>query len=145
LRRIERETGVRRETAAGYLRAAGIAVRYPGGWGRQPPGPSDSKPANEVIPDSVSDGGATNEVIADLNPKPAIHDRYLSRTNGVVLATPPDGEFISRRFLKGRALCRLIGERIYISAVPFSAPSLCIVLGSTAKRDQSFICAYPAF
>src|SRR5690349_11887985 len=71
LRRIERETGVRRETGAGYLKAAGIAVRYPGGWGRQPPGPSDSKPANDVIPDSVSDGGATNEVIADLNPKPA--------------------------------------------------------------------------
>jgi hypothetical protein len=42
LRRIERETGVRRETAAGYLEAPGIAVRYPGSWGRQP----DSKPAN---------------------------------------------------------------------------------------------------
>jgi hypothetical protein len=24
-------------------------------------------------------------------PIPAIHDRYLSRTNGVVLAPPPDG------------------------------------------------------
>jgi hypothetical protein len=34
LRRIERETGVRRETAGGYLRAAGIAVRPPGAWGR---------------------------------------------------------------------------------------------------------------
>ena len=44
LRRIERETGVRRETAGGYLRAAGIAVRPPGAWGR----PSPAKPANEV-------------------------------------------------------------------------------------------------
>jgi len=51
LRRVERETGVHRETAAGYLKAAGIAVRYPGG---QPQTPSDSKPANEVIADSVS-------------------------------------------------------------------------------------------
>src|SRR2546421_12260899 len=34
LRRIERETGVRRETAGGYLRAAGMAVRTPGAWGR---------------------------------------------------------------------------------------------------------------
>src|SRR5215472_11375011 len=44
LRRIERETGVRRETAGGYLRGAGIAVRAPGGWGRSEP----AKPAIEV-------------------------------------------------------------------------------------------------
>ncbi len=35
LRRIEQETGVRRETAGGYLKAAGIAVGRPGGWKRQ--------------------------------------------------------------------------------------------------------------
>ena len=35
LRRIEAATGVRRETAAGYLKAAGIATRPPGGWGRR--------------------------------------------------------------------------------------------------------------
>ena len=34
LRRIEAATGVRRETASGYLKAAGIAVREPGRWGR---------------------------------------------------------------------------------------------------------------
>src|SRR5437899_2470361 len=48
LRRIQRATGVRRETAATYLRAAGIAFRPPGKWGRQP----SAKPANEVITDS---------------------------------------------------------------------------------------------
>jgi transposase len=48
LRRIEQETGVRRETAGGYLKAAGIGVRPPRGWGRRPP----SKPANEVTPGS---------------------------------------------------------------------------------------------
>ena len=37
LRRIEEATGVRRETAGGYLRSAGIALRTPGGWGRKPP------------------------------------------------------------------------------------------------------------
>jgi hypothetical protein len=47
LRRIERATHVRRETAAAYLKAAGIAIRPPGGWGRQPP----AKPANEVTTD----------------------------------------------------------------------------------------------
>ena len=35
LRRIEEVTGVRRETASGYLKAAGIAVRPPGAWGRR--------------------------------------------------------------------------------------------------------------
>ena len=48
LRRIEKETGIRRETAAGYLKAAGVSVRPPGRWGRQPP----SKPAQEVTTDS---------------------------------------------------------------------------------------------
>ena len=47
LRRIQRATGVRCETAASYLRAAGIAFRPPGNWGHQP-----AKPANEVITDS---------------------------------------------------------------------------------------------
>src|SRR6266480_2573691 len=44
LRRIEQETGVRRETAGTYLKAAGIGVRPPGAWGRRAP----AKPANGV-------------------------------------------------------------------------------------------------
>src|SRR5208283_2014877 len=55
LRRIQQTTRIRRETASAYLKAAGIAVRPPSGWGRRA-----AKPANEVITDS--------EVIADLNP-----------------------------------------------------------------------------
>jgi hypothetical protein len=47
LRRIQRATRIRRETAASYLKAAGIAVRPPGGWGRREP----AKPAIEVITD----------------------------------------------------------------------------------------------
>lgn len=46
LRRIEKETGVRRETAGAYLKAAGVAVRPPRAWGRRPP----AKPANAVSP-----------------------------------------------------------------------------------------------
>jgi transposase len=46
LRRIQRATQIRRETVAGYLRAAGIPVRPPGGWGRHP---APAKPANGVI------------------------------------------------------------------------------------------------
>src|SRR5256712_2365598 len=55
LRRIQQETRIRRETASQNLKAAGIAVRLPGGWGRRA-----AKPANRVITDS--------EVITDLNP-----------------------------------------------------------------------------
>src|SRR5882724_6272915 len=71
LRRIEQATGVRRETAGAYLKAAGISVRRPGGWGRPKAAiqvttdsspakrdnatlnqPEVSKPANEVTTDS---------------------------------------------------------------------------------------------
>jgi transposase len=54
LRRIEKQTGIRRETAAGYLRSAGVAVRPPGRWGRVPP----SKPAIEVTTDLEADAAA---------------------------------------------------------------------------------------
>ncbi len=47
LRRIQEAVGVRRETASDYLKAAGIAVRPPGGWGRR----MASKPAIEVTTD----------------------------------------------------------------------------------------------
>jgi transposase len=60
LRRIEQETGVRRETAGAYLKAAGIGVRPPGMWGRRPP----AKPANEVTTGS----NATKPAIPNPNP-----------------------------------------------------------------------------
>ena len=50
LRRIEKAAHLRRETAGAYLRAAGIAVRPPGGWGR-----SAAKPAIEVSTDSAAE------------------------------------------------------------------------------------------
>ena len=62
LRRIEQETGVRRETAGAYLKAAGIGVRPPGAWGRRPP----AKPANEVTTGSDATKPA-NTVNANTN------------------------------------------------------------------------------
>src|SRR5204863_5810200 len=62
LRRIEQETGVRRETVGAYLKAAGIAVRRAGGWGRRAP----AKPANEVITEPV-DSKPANGVITDFD------------------------------------------------------------------------------
>ena len=77
LRRIEQTTGVRRETAGAYLKAAGIAVRPPGLWGRRGPATapnevspdsSEAKPANEVTTDP---GGQTLEKQGVQLPSPA--------------------------------------------------------------------------
>src|SRR5678816_4600787 len=67
LRRIQRETGVRRETASEYLRAAGIAIR---GRGGSPPKPATLP---EVITDPGGSKPATSpEVTTDSGgPKPA--------------------------------------------------------------------------
>jgi transposase len=59
LRRIEQATGVRRETAGADLKAAGIAIRPPRGWGRHAP----AKPANRVATDS--EPKPANEVATD--------------------------------------------------------------------------------
>src|SRR5713226_1976292 len=67
LRRIEQETGVRRETAGAYLKAAGIGVRPPGAWGRRAP----AKPANETEVTTGSDAAKpANTVNPNPNPNP---------------------------------------------------------------------------
>jgi len=63
LRRIEQETGVRRETASIYLKAAGVGVRPPGAWGRRAP----AKPANEVTAGSA---GQVANPSTNPNPNP---------------------------------------------------------------------------
>src|SRR5262252_9346602 len=81
LRRIEQATGVRRETAGAYLKAAGIGVRPPGAWGRRAPAkpangvttdPEVSKPANEV----TTDPGASCS--GNQGPPPGRPDRSAS-------------------------------------------------------------------
>jgi hypothetical protein len=66
LRQIQKAIRIRRQTASQYQKAAGIAVRLPGGWGRRA-----AKPANQVI----TDFGAGKPPIAEIpggncNPKP---------------------------------------------------------------------------
>jgi transposase len=63
LRRIQQAIHVRRETASAYLKAAGIAVRAPSGWGRREP-----KPANEVITDSDAAKPAISVIPDPLDP-----------------------------------------------------------------------------
>ena len=57
LRRIERAVHIRRETVSTYLKAAGIPVRPPGGWGRAHP-----KPAIEVSTDPGHENGRADEI-----------------------------------------------------------------------------------
>ncbi len=64
LRRIEDATGVRRETASAYLKAAGVPVRPPRGWGRLPP----AKPANEASTDPGATPKPANDPSTDPGP-----------------------------------------------------------------------------
>src|SRR5687768_15442614 len=72
LRQIEQVTGVRRETAGAYLKAAGIAVSRPG-WRRR----SRSKPAIQVATDSgeskpANAAGGTTDFIRPFSERPPI-------------------------------------------------------------------------
>src|SRR5947208_17044155 len=60
LRRIEQATGIRRETASSYLKAAGLAVRPARKWGREPA--EQAKPAKQGITDPAKPG---NQGITD--------------------------------------------------------------------------------
>ena len=106
LRRIQEETGVRRETAGAYLKAAGVAVRPPRAWGRRPP----AKPANGVTPDPAAGGTPAkeaspnppelskpaNEVTSDSGPLP---DPGRGPTAS---ACEPHRDFIEISLSKGR-------------------------------------------
>jgi transposase len=87
LRRIQQETRIRRETASQYLKAAGIAVRLPGGWGRRA-----AKPANEVI----TDFGAEKTAMAGVpHPHPNFNPENLSNKGKAKATSKPANEVIT--------------------------------------------------
>src|SRR6266550_6936700 len=94
LRRIEKFTGVRRETAGAYLKAAGIAVRPPGAWGRRAP----AKPANGVTTDPVTSEPA-NEVTTDFSPPISPPTNNQDRVSS---ACEPFRELIEQGLGRGR-------------------------------------------
>jgi transposase len=85
LRRIQQTTRIRRETAAAYLKAAGIAIRPPGGWGKRAP----AKPAIQVTTDSGTTGA-----------KPAI--QVTTDSAATPSASEPHREFIAEGLARGR-------------------------------------------
>ena len=86
LRRIQQATRIRRETASAYLKAAGIAVRPPSGWGRRAP-----KPANEVITDS----GAAKPAIPVIPDAPNPNPENLSNKGKAKATSKPANEVIT--------------------------------------------------
>ena len=79
LRRIQKATGVRRETAAAYLREAGVALRPSGLWGH-----GSANPANEAATDLPS-ATATGADAGPPSAKPAIE---VTTDFGAESATP---------------------------------------------------------
>jgi hypothetical protein len=99
LRKIQKTTGVRRETAADYLRAAGIGLRPPGAWGRSAP----AKPANEVIPDLQAAKPASRaEVTADSSAVLASQPAATAEASAGRSACEPHRETIELELSKGR-------------------------------------------
>jgi len=111
LRRIEEATGVRRETASAYLKAAGIPIRPARSWGRRPPAkPANEaitdpaevpKPANGVITDSEQVSKPANEVITDPAVTPAAWPPRPGRSPAAS-ACEPYKELIELALAKGR-------------------------------------------
>ncbi len=91
LRRIEEETGVRRETAGQYLRAAGIDVRGP----RRRRLVQEPKPASEVTADPGAASKAASQVTTDL-------ERGGEGAQGQASACEPYRETISAELDRGR-------------------------------------------
>ena len=113
LRRIEQATGVRRETAGGYLKSSGIALRTPGGWGRNPPskaatsvttGANSPKAAIEVITGFLGSTPAdnskpANEVITGFLAAKALPEEAGKRPSG---ASEAYREMIELELIRGR-------------------------------------------
>jgi transposase len=101
LRRIEEATGVRRETASGYLKAAGVNVRPPGSWGHGPP----AKPANGVSTDPGDEQAAkpAKEVSTDSEPSaPLAEPEPRPGRAPSASACEPYRELIAQKLERGR-------------------------------------------
>jgi transposase len=110
LRRIQKRTGIRRETAAAYLKAAGIAVRPPGAWGKRAP----AKPANGVTTDSEPEPPPT--------PKPA--NEVTTDSRGAASVSEPYREAIEQGLRQGRNAMSIWQELVDRHGFPGSYESV---------------------
>lgn len=108
LRRIEKQTGVRRETASACLKAAGIAVRPPGGWGKHAPEAKPAKVSPDFGGDSALSAGTSSvpptEEAASPPSKPAneVSTDPAPHCSVTASACEPYRDFIELSLSKGR-------------------------------------------
>ncbi len=106
LRRIQQAARIRRETASAYLKAAGIAVRPPSGWGRRAP-----KPTNEVITDSGTAKPAIPVIPDPRNSNPNLEN--LSTKGKAKATSKPANEVITdSTVVTGPSACEPYREAI---------------------------------
>src|SRR5579862_3609446 len=89
LRRIQGATGVRRETAAGYLKAAGIPVRAPG-WERR----AGSKPATTVTTDFGAERPCPRAAVDLVPPEPTPESTFEPGASNPVKGVTADAELM---------------------------------------------------
>jgi transposase len=112
LRQIQKATGVRRETAGAYLKAAGESIRPPGSWGKKAP----AKPANEVTtdpPEAKPANGVTTGSAADPaaeTPRPPIPPLTQGPTAASV--SEPYRELILNGLARGRNAMSIFQEMV---------------------------------
>jgi hypothetical protein len=149
LRRIEKQTGVRRETASAYLKAAGIAVRSPRGWGKGTPLAKPAKVSPDFGCDSRLPGGTTSppptEETAPLSSKPA---KEVSTDPGPDRVTASACE-AHRDFIE-LSLSKAVTPRPFIktwstimaspAATPASSASFATVVVRKRRRRASSLC-----
>jgi transposase len=161
LRRIQLSTGVRRETASAYLKAAGVAVRGGGGRRGEWPAkaaitaevstdPEPSKPAiaEEVSPDSRwSKPATTEQVSTDSGPPWPPPTRRASRAS----ACEPFRELIAEALERGRNAmaiwqdlvddhgfrARYASVKRFVLKVRGSAPTEARVVITTAPGEEA--------
>jgi transposase len=120
LRRIQQATKIRRETASAYLKAAGIAVRPPSGWGRCEPKPTNevitdfgaAKPAIPVIPDACNPNPNSN---SNSNPNPNPNPKNPSNKGRSKTTSKPANEnqvITDSAVVSGPSACELYREAI---------------------------------
>jgi transposase len=106
LRRIQEATGVRRETASEYLKAAGIPVRLP--RTRRPPDPKpasrDPNPPVDSAPSvgAVDEGAAGEPKAASREPNPPVDSKPVKVGSGPVSSIEPHREMVEEALGRGR-------------------------------------------
>jgi hypothetical protein len=118
LRRIQPATRIRRETASAYLKAAGIAVRPPSGWGWHTP-----KPANEVIAEFGAAKSAILVIPDPLNCNLNPHPENLSTKGKAKATSKPANQVITFR-ASLRILAELHERAFRLLAAPRSCRRL---------------------